>query len=197
MDDKMKPNEIFQAAMKANPFRQVRRNRAHAQGKGEWALVLSEPHEIEAVRQKCRRLVMRRAAVSAGAAAVPIPGLDIAIDMTLLMRVIDEINNEFGLSEAQIEHLNPKARLLVYQTIVGVGGTLVGKVVTRELVGFVLKRAGMKTAAKQGAKMVPIAGQLASAAIGFTAFRMIGFQHIDACVKVATELLHAKEAKEA
>lgn len=186
----MKPNEFFRAAMKANPFRQLRRN---APDSG-WTLMPSTRLDIESVRRKCRRLVMRRAAVSAGAAAVPVPGLDIAVDITLLMRVIEEINSEFGLSESQIEHLNPKARVLVYQTIVGVGGTLVGKVMTRELIGFVLKRAGMKTAAKQGAKMVPLAGQLASVAIGFAAFRMIGFQHIDACAKVATELLHATEA---
>ncbi|NEX61266.1 hypothetical protein G3574_09260 [Noviherbaspirillum sp. 17J57-3] len=175
--------------MKANPFRQLRRGKQEE----EWTLVPSSEQDIEALRHKCRRLVTRRATMSAGAAAVPIPGLDIAVDITLLMRVIDDINGEFGLSEAQIERLNPKARVLVYQTIVGVGGTLVGRAMTRELIGFVLKRAGMKTAAKQGAKLVPVAGQIASAAIGFTAFRMIGFQHIDACAKVAAELLHAKQ----
>jgi uncharacterized protein (DUF697 family) len=186
----MKPNEFFRAAMKAGPFRQLRRTAPES----GWTLVPSTHQDIETVRRKCRHLVMRRAAVSAGAAAVPIPGFDIAIDITLLMRVIEEINAEFGLSESQIEHLNPQARVLVYQAIVGVGGTLVGKVMTRELIGFVLKRTGMKTAAKQGAKLVPLAGQLAAAAIGFTAFRMIGFQHIDACVKVAMELQQTREA---
>jgi hypothetical protein len=36
-----------------------------------------------------------------------------------------------------------------------------------------------------------LAGQAASAAIGFFAFRQIGYQHVDACARVAGELLTA------
>ena len=170
--------------MRLNPFRSIRRTADTG-----WTLVPSTPGEIEALRKKCRRLVTRRAAMSAGVAAVPIPGLDVAADITLLMRLIEEINVEFGLTPEQIEHLQPKARLIVYRAIVGVGSAVVGRVVTRELVGLLLKTAGMKAAVKYSAKMVPVAGQLASAAIGFAAFRVIGYQHVEACARVAEELI--------
>jgi len=45
--------------------------------------------------------------------------------------------------------------------------------------------------ARQATKLVPLAGQLASAGIGFFAFRQIGYQHVDACAKVVQELLGA------
>ena len=42
------------------------------------------------------------------------------------------------------------------------------------------------------AKVVPIAGQVASAAIGFALFRKMGYQHVEACANVARELQKAR-----
>lgn len=156
---------------------------------GGWTLVPSTTNEIDAVRRKCRRLVMRRAAISAGVAAVPIPGLDIATDIGMLTRLIDDINVAFGLTPAQINRLQPTLRLAAYEIVVGMGSVLAGKIVTRELAILLLKRTGMKFLVKYSAKIVPIAGQVVSAAIGFAAFRMIGYQHIDACAEIAAELV--------
>lgn len=156
---------------------------------GGWTLVPSTTNEIDAVRRKCQRLVMRRAAISAGVAAVPIPGLDIATDIGMLTRLIDDINVAFGLTPAQINRLQPTLRLAAYEIVVGMGSVLAGKIVTRELAILLLKRTGMKFLVKYSAKIVPIAGQVVSAAIGFAAFRMIGYQHIDACAEIAAELV--------
>ena len=132
---------------------------------------------------------MRRAAISAGVAAVPIPGLDIATDIRMLTRLIEDINAEFGLTPEQINRLQPKLRLVAYEIIVGMSSVLVGKVVTRELVTLLLKRTGKKLLVKYLAKIVPIAGQVVSAAVSFAAFRAIGCQHIDACANIAAELV--------
>lgn len=158
---------------------------------GAWTLVPASQEEIEVLRKKCKRLVLRRAAVSAGVAIVPIPGIDIAADLGLLVKLIEDINTEFGLTPGQISRLRPEVRLVVYQTMVGMSSMLVGKLVTRELVTRLLQRAGMKMMVKYSAKIVPVAGQMVSAAIGFTAFRTIGNQHIEACAKVAGELLES------
>jgi hypothetical protein len=154
----------------------------------DWTLVPTTLEEIDAVRKKCRRLVTRRAALSAGVAAVPIPGIDIATDIAMLTGLIDNINIEFGLTPAQIDLLQPKLRLLAYEMIVGIGGVLVGKVVTRELVARLLKRTGLKIIVKHSARIIPFAGQAVSAAIGFATFRTIGNQHIEACAAVAAAL---------
>jgi len=87
--------------------------------------------------------------------------------------------------------MHPRFRMIAYQAAVGIGSMLVGKVVTREVVMHVLRKVGVKTAAKQASKFVPLAGQLASAGIGFFAFRQIGYQHVEACVRVAQELVTA------
>ncbi|SDG92714.1 MULTISPECIES: hypothetical protein [unclassified Duganella] len=156
-----------------------------------WTLLPASQSDISIVRERCRQLVRRRAMVSAGMAAVPVPGLDIVSDLRLFSLLIDDINQEFGLSEQQIERLQPKFRLIAYEAAIGVGGMLVGKLVTREVVKQVLRKTGFKTVAQQASKLVPLAGQLASAGIGFYAFRQIGYQHVDACARVAQELLAA------
>jgi uncharacterized protein (DUF697 family) len=159
--------------------------------KSDWTVLPSTESDIDAVRERCRRLVRRRAVVSAGVAAVPIPGVDVVSDLRLFTQLIDDVNHEFGLSPAQIDRMQPKLKLIAYEAVISLGGMLVGKVVTRELVAAVLKRSAGKIAAKQAGKLVPIAGQIASATIGFFAFRQIGYQHVEACAKVARQVLVA------
>jgi len=157
--------------------------------KNDWTVLPSTEADIDEVRERCRRLVRRRAAVSAGVAAVPIPGIDVVSDLRLFTQLIDDVNHEFGLSADQIDRMQPKLKMIAYEAVISLGGMLVGKVVTRELVAAVLKRSAGKIAAKQAGKMVPIAGQIASATIGFFAFRQIGYQHVEACAKVARQVL--------
>jgi uncharacterized protein (DUF697 family) len=159
--------------------------------KNDWTVLPATEADISAVRERCRRLVRRRAAVSAGVAAVPIPGVDVVSDLRLFTQLIDDVNHEFGLTPAQIDRMQPKLKLIAYEAVIGLGGMMVGKVVTRELVAAVLKRSAGKIAAKQAGKLVPIAGQIASAAIGFFAFRQIGYQHVEACAMVARQVLVA------
>jgi hypothetical protein len=154
-----------------------------------WELVPSTLQDIEMARKKCRRLVVRRAAMSAGVSALPIPGLDIATDLAFLARAIEDISIEFGLSPDQIARLQPRVKLIAYEMMVGMGGVMIGKVVTREVVAHLLQRGGLKMMTKYAAKIVPIAGQIVSASIGFVTFRAIANQHIEACAAVAAEIM--------
>lgn len=151
---------------------------------------------LQAVRLRCRQMVAKRALLSAGASALPIMGVDIAVDIHLLSRLIEDINAAFGLTPQQIEKLQPKLRVATYSTIVGLGSTLVGRVVTRELLLKILTRSGVKVVSKNATRLVPIAGQMVSAAIGFSAFRAIGNKHIEACVEVAGQMLKIQAAGE-
>lgn len=158
----------------------------------EWTLIPDNDNDIEQVRDRCRRLVRRRATIAAGFSALPLPGLDVVSDLSLFTRLVDEVNKEFGLSAEQIERLQPKFRLIAYEAAVGMGGMLVGRLVTRELLLRVFKKVGVKMASKTAAKLVPIAGSVVSAAIGFTVFRQLGYQHVEACAKVANKLMTAR-----
>jgi uncharacterized protein (DUF697 family) len=151
----------------------------------EWILMPASGDEIARVRERCRRLVKKRAALAAGVAAVPLPGVDVLSDLATFALVVEEVNKAFGLTPAQIERLQPRLRIIAYEAAAAIGGMLVGKLVTRELVLTLFKKSGAKLAAKSMAKVVPIAGQIAAAAIGFAVFRQMGYQHVEACVKVA------------
>jgi len=156
-----------------------------------WPLARATPDRVAQLRLQCRQLVRRRALLSASVAAIPVPGLDVVSDLHLFTRLIDDINQAFGLTPAQIEGLQPEYRMLAYEAAVGVGGMLVGKLITRELLVPLLQRSGVKLLARQAGKLVPLAGQLASAGIGFAVFRHIGNQHVEACAAVAQQLVTA------
>jgi uncharacterized protein (DUF697 family) len=154
-------------------------------------LVPASQAQIGRVRERCRALVRKRAAISAGVAAVPLPGVDLVSDLATFALMIEEINKAFGLTSEQIERLQPRLRIIAYEAAAAIGGMLVGKIVTRELVLQVFKKTGMKLAAKSVAKFVPLAGQVASAAIGFALFSKMGYQHVEACAKVAEQVAAA------
>jgi uncharacterized protein (DUF697 family) len=155
---------------------------------GEPVLLPVSNDEIERARERCRALVRKRAAISAGISAIPLPGVDIVSDLSSFALMVEEINTAFGLSPEQIDRLQPRMRIAAYQAVAALGGTLVGKLVTKELVLKLLQKSGAKLAAKSAAKIVPLAGQVASAAIGFALFRQMGNQHVEACVRVAREV---------
>jgi uncharacterized protein (DUF697 family) len=161
------------------------------QDDGNFELVPATGGEIARVSERCRKLVRKRAAVSAGVAAVPIPGVDVLSDLATFSLLIEEVNRAFGLTPQQIERLQPRLRIVAYEAAAAIGGMLVGKIVTRELVLQLFKKSGIKLAAKSVARFVPLAGQVASAAIGYALFRRMGYEHVEQCARVAKQLAEA------
>ncbi len=141
--------------------------------------------ELEAAKSRARTRLTRTAAIASAAAIIPLPGIDIAVDAAALLKLIPEINREFGLTPDQIERLSPNKQLIVYKAIVAVGGAMVGKLITRELVIEALKVVGVRLTIKQASKFVPLAGQALSVAIGFAAMQYVGRAHIKECARVA------------
>ncbi|MBL8380774.1 MAG: hypothetical protein JNM79_23090 [Burkholderiales bacterium] len=156
-----------------------------AVGKGyELFAIPRNKSELDEAVKRSRKRLTRTAAVASAASVIPLPGLDIAVDAGALIKLIPEINREFGLTPEQIEQLSPNKQLIVYKAIVAVGGAMIGKLITRELVIEALKAVGIRLTVKQAAKYVPLAGQALSVAIGFTAMQYVGRQHIRECVRV-------------
>lgn len=140
--------------------------------------------DVAAAAARSRRLLHKRALVAALASSVPVPGLDWAVDAALLSRLLPQISQEFGLSPAQIDALDPHAREQVHKAVALVGSVLIGKLITRDLVLRVARTVGVRLTAKQVAKYVPLAGQAVSAALGYTILRYLGEQHIRDCMRV-------------
>ena len=152
------------------------------------ALQIAEGNPIlmDAVRRS-RKILNRRALVGAAASAVPVPGLDWAVDAALLSRLVPAINAEFGLTPQQLDALPAHQRDNVQKALATVGSVLVGKLVTRDLVLRMAATVGLRMSTKQATKYVPLAGQAISAIMGYTAIRYLGEEHIKDCVRVAQE----------
>ncbi len=58
----------------------------------------TEDDDLEAAIQRCKKLVTKRALYSAGASLVPIPGVNITVDVALMASILNSVNSEFGLS---------------------------------------------------------------------------------------------------
>ena len=144
---------------------------------------------LAAIARRCRQRVRQRALLAAGVAMVPIPGIDWVTDVGVLVKLLPEISAAFGLSVQQVERLAPDRRVVVYKAISAGGGLVLGRLVTRELVLLLLKTVGVRLSAQQAAKYLPIAGQVASAALTFSALRYVCEQHILQCEAVARQLL--------
>jgi len=152
-------------------------------------MIPGTPDAIERTAQRCRKLVTRRALLAAGVAMVPLPGLDWLTDIGVLVKLLPEINSAFGLSPQQIERLAPNRRVVVYKALSAAGGMVVGRVVTREVVVQLVKLVGVRLTTQQAAKFVPVAGQMVSAALTFSALKYVCHQHIAQCESVARQLL--------
>ena len=141
--------------------------------------------QLAAAVQRSRRLLHRRALVAAAASAVPVPGLDWAVDAALLSRLLPQINAQFGLTPEQLDQLDPKKREQVQKAVTLVGSVLIGKFITRDLVLKLTKTMGLRKTTRQASKYVPLAGQALSATLGYATLRYLGEQHIRDCMQVA------------
>ncbi|MDW5441547.1 hypothetical protein [Polaromonas sp. SM01] len=142
---------------------------------------------LQAAVARGRKLLNKRALVAAAASAVPVPGLDWAVDAAMLSKLIPEINREFGLSPQQLDQLAPKKREQVQKAVTLVGSVLIGKFISRDLVMKAATKIGMRLTTKQLAKYVPFAGQIVSAAVGYAAIRYLGEEHMKDCIRVAQQ----------
>ena len=144
------------------------------------------PAYIAAI-QRSRSMLNKRALVAGLASAVPVPGLNWAVDAALLSRLLPKINAEFGLSAEQLDRLDPTQRERVQKAVSLVGTMLVGKFITKDLVLKAAKTIGLRLTAAQASKFVPLAGQAISALVGYAAIRYLGEQHIKDCCRVAQQ----------
>jgi uncharacterized protein (DUF697 family) len=146
------------------------------------------PHsvaELDRVRASCKAMVRRRAATSGGMSLIPIPGVDIAGDVGLLLQLIPAINQKFGLTPEQIEELDPRHKVLIYAMLKKVGSDLAGRAITKQLAVAALKKVSARMATRQVLKYIPFAGQAAAVALSMTAMMYLGNSHIDACYEIA------------
>jgi uncharacterized protein (DUF697 family) len=149
----------------------------------------SSRQQLAGAAKRSRQLVQRRALVSAGASLLPVPGLGIAADVSVLMNLITRINQEFGLSPRQIDRLDVNSKTILYQVLMGFGGAMIGKAITRDVAMRALSIIGTRVTAARASRYVPVAGQALSAALSYTAMRYVGERHIKDCIRIVENMI--------
>ena len=86
--------------------------------------------------------------MTAGASAIPIPGINVTVDVTMLMSILNFINQEFGLTPQQIQHLSTDKQVQLFQMITVTGSAWAGKLITKSLVLAVLKKLSIQMTAE-------------------------------------------------
>lgn len=148
--------------------------------------------QLDALRAECRAMVTRRAGISAGAAVLPIPGLDLGTDLALLIELLPAISRKFGLGAEQVQGLDPQLQRLVLLGATSLGNNMIGQRITRQLVTQALKGLGVRLSTRTAARLIPLLGQAVAASVSFGAMKLLGNAHVEDCYRVAKQALLAQ-----
>jgi len=142
----------------------------------------------DAVARDCRRLVRRQALKAAGVSALPVAGVDLFINGKLLASTIEQISAAYGLAPGQLAKLPAALRNQVDDLTQEIGSYLIGRVITQGALFTALRAIGLRVGAQQAAKLAPIAGLAASAALSGWMFKRLCDRHIAQCQQVRAAL---------
>lgn len=120
----------------------------------------------------------------------PIPGVDIAVDLSLLLKFGNEVANIYGITSKQFDYIK---RLLGANAIPGLVAKITqfsAKYLAKEGLVLLLKKKAVRDVAKQLAKRMPIVGPLAGAGIGGVATFLLCEQIVKEADELASEVLH-------
>lgn len=143
---------------------------------------------LDEVERSCRRLVRRQALKAAGMSALPVAGVDLFVNGSLLAATLQHISAAYGLAPEQLAALPPPLRSKVDELRQDIGSYFIGRVVTRRLLLVAAKAMGLRLTAQQAAKLAPLVGLAASAAMSGWMFKTLCDRHLAQCKQVRAAL---------
>ncbi len=150
---------------------------------------------LEQVKKECLALVKKRAKYSAGAAVIPVPFLDVAIDAGMLTQLLPDISERFGLIEDRQGAIDLESREVHWKELKDRTIDFAGLMATRGIVKKTVQGFGGRIAAKQVTKFIPLGGQMVAATMGYMIFKKIATDHVNECYKLAKEIQTKQHGK--
>lgn len=139
---------------------------------------------LEEKRRACEKLVALYAALSAANTLNPIPGLDISVDLGILIALFKSIRDNYGLTDESLELaknlFGPAAAQFVNNII---------EFATKDGLIQLLKRFAGRTITKEFAKWIPIVGQIISGGLAFGITMTAGSSYLKDCHSLAEKIL--------
>lgn len=147
----------------------------------------------EATLKKKRKVATEIIPFYAGLAAAnglnPIPGLDIAADIKVLVELGSEIAHIYGLTTNHFEFIKRLLGTKAIPALLSKIAQFAAKYMAREGVVLLLKKIATRTTTKQVSKWIPFVGPLIAAGIGWQSTFMLGEQLVDEAEELAREIL--------
>ena len=141
----------------------------------------------DALKQK--RIPPYAGLAAANGSLNPVPGLDLAADVSLLLKLGEEIAAIYGLTHSQFAFikrlLGPKAMPSLIAKI----AQFSTRYLAREGLIGLLKRLATREVSRQSTRWIPLAGPLIAAGIGWQSTFMLGEQLVDEAEALAQEIL--------
>jgi len=138
----------------------------------------------------CEKLVSRYAALFAINAINPIPGADVAVDVSLLMKMFVDIKSAYKLNEEIINDLNRST----IPAIAKMANRLL-KYATKEGIILLLRRFATRETIKEASKYIPLVGQAIASSIGFAITSKAGKSYLEDCHNIAEVILKENLAR--
>lgn len=149
--------------------------------------------QIKKKRRVVDKYISSCAAMSALNALNPIPGLDISIDVKLLMRLADKISHCYNISNSDLARLEQQNPALANSASYRVTKAAIVKMLlthaTKEGVVMVLKKIGKRYAGKMLGKYIPLVGQATSAGLGYYLALQFGNKYRDQAQQYALDII--------
>lgn len=142
---------------------------------------------LEAKRTACERYVSIAAAASAANGINPIPGADVAVDVSIIFKLFSEIREAYGLNDTFLSKLQGSAIPIVAR--------LANNVVmyaAKEGIFTLLRNYLGRQAVKAFSKYIPFVGQAIAASIGYAVTSNVGGSYLDDCHNLAKSILDNK-----
>lgn len=147
---------------------------------------------LEAKKVVAGKMVMWAAASSAANALNPVPGLDISVDLGILMSMCSKVNRIFGITEEHMNYLKVNQGLLGdprYIAVAQLATRHIANFATKEGIIYAIKRFSNRLIIKSGSKYIPFVGTIVSAAVGYTLTNSFGQGFLDDACDIADKVL--------
>lgn len=146
----------------------------------------AKAYSIEFLNRKkdaCQKLVILKTAQAALNGVNPVPGVNLAIDIQILLDLFKQIKRNFDLSDERVNKF-----INVYPHLFAVANNVL-KTITFEGVIQILKRQIGKQIGQKSVRYFPLIGPIISAVAGGTVTYLAGKNYLDDCYKLAVAIM--------
>ena len=139
--------------------------------------------QLNDIKYSCNSSIEDYALGSAVTGFVPVPGLDIAADIGLLIKMFSSLRSRYSLDKLNSSDFS-------HYVVLAQAADEVFKYVTKEgIIKFLTKYGAKAIGKKTATKYIPIIGQMIGAYTGFQLTKAMGEQYSNNCYNLCREIL--------